>query len=97
VSAARSRSDSRSPGEPWAPNLQENTESQDGMVHHHLTSPPSATISFSEIMLDLLKNLILVNFFYSHRLFSQMRRALFSPKLSDFLIISLDIGAQFRS
>jgi hypothetical protein len=33
------------------------------MVPHHIGSPPSATISFSEMMLVLLKNLIVVNFF----------------------------------
>ena len=33
------------------------------MVHHHIASPPSATIPCSEMMLVLLKNLIVVNFF----------------------------------
>jgi hypothetical protein len=33
------------------------------MVPHHIASPPSATIPFLEMMLVLLKNLIVVNFF----------------------------------
>jgi hypothetical protein len=33
------------------------------MVHHHTGSPPSATISFPEMMLVLLKNLMVINFF----------------------------------
>ena len=50
-------------GQPSAPSLQENTEKQRVMVHQHIAYSRSATISFSEIMLDLLKNLMVVNFF----------------------------------
>jgi hypothetical protein len=61
--AARCSSNGYSPGQPWAPNLQNNTESQNVMVHLHIASPPSAAIPFSEMTLVLLKNLIVVNFF----------------------------------
>ncbi len=61
--AARCSSDGYSPGQPSAPNVQNNTESQNVMVHHHIASPPSATIPCSEMILVLLKNLIVVNFF----------------------------------
>ena len=61
--AARCSSDGYLPGQPWALNLQNNTESQNVMVPHHITSAPPAAISFPEMMLVLLKNLIIVKFF----------------------------------
>ncbi len=70
--AAKCSSDGYSPGQPSALNVQNNTESQNVMVHHHIASPPSATRPCSEMMLVLLKNLIVVNFFIVIDCFSRI-------------------------
>jgi hypothetical protein len=59
--------------------LQNNTESQNMMAYHHIGSPPSATISFAEMMLVLLKNLIVVNFFIVLDCFSRCAEPYFLP------------------
>ena len=61
--ATCSSDDYYSPRETSAPSLQKGTGGHNVLVHHYIASPPSATISFAEMILVLLKNLIVVNFF----------------------------------